>query len=308
MNTNSWYDGLNDYKKITLVANPETKKHTFTVELLDVETNNYNSIYEVYSTHLSNRQTKFVEVLFSGGLDSEFALHTCLKLNIPVRAITARLLVNNCPINTHDLYYSERFCRANNIEHKIVDIDAKTFFENGDHIKYLEPYYITEAHVATLFKLLEMTTGFPILGGEYSWPWIHGKILSPHRHHFNQFDRFMKDNGINGIGNMIGHSLESNMTFIKEHLAIQTKLENENNKFIPILKQSILNNLGYNISEPRLRSYGWERLRLENDNFNINMYCRDLMIRFGTVESNIVWNTKIAQVLGSNPGSNSLHK
>lgn len=123
MITQSWNSGVDDYKKYTLVEDPVTKKHQFLLTMLDVPVIDYPSVFELYDDLLSVRQTKFVDVLYSGGLDSELVLYCCLKNKIPAKAITMRLLVRGCPINLTDLYYSEKFCRANNVEISIFKRD-----------------------------------------------------------------------------------------------------------------------------------------------------------------------------------------
>lgn len=299
----TWYNGHNDYQKITFDINEETKEHAFHLELLDVPTSNADSITDIFNIHLSETKGRVVEVLYSGGSDSEITLIHCVRNNIPVRAITMRLLVNGCAINTHDLYYSEKFCRENNVEHVIIDLYADKFFTNGDHIPYLAPYKIVTPHVATHFWLFEQCSSFPIIGGDYTWPWHNNLILSPQRHPFACYSKFLADKKIDGIGGMLNYSLESNMKFVKKHLEVYDKKFHDGKSLkIPKLKQDLFESLGFGKLERRLRSYGWEGVN--PDVFNIKMYGEDLIDRFGTTISRITWNEKMAAALGSEPGSN----
>ena len=299
----TWYSGHNDYQKITFDINEETKEHLFHLELLDVPTSNADSITDIFNIHLAEAKGRVVEVLYSGGSDSEIILIHCVRNNIPVRAITMRLLVNGCAINTHDLYYSEKFCRENNVEHVIIDLHADKFFTNGDHISYLEQYKLATPHVATHFWLFEQCSSFPIIGGDYTWPWHDKLILSPQRHPFACYSKFLADNSIDGIGGMLNYSLESNMKFVKKHLEVYDKKIHDGKSLkIPKLKQDLFEALGFGKVERRLRSYGWEGLNPEV--FNINFYKEDLINRFGTTVSRITWNEKMAMALGSTPGTN----
>ena len=91
--TNVWYSGQDNYLKNTFITDDETNKHTYELELIeDVHIQENRTIYEVYNDLLSVRQTKTVQLLFSGGLDSELTLHACLKNKIPVEAVTLKLL------------------------------------------------------------------------------------------------------------------------------------------------------------------------------------------------------------------------
>jgi len=217
-NVIEWNVGLNDFKKCTLELGEHS--HKFTTELLDVPFEYGRNITDIFNDHLSIRQTKYVEVLYSGGLDSELVLLSCLKNKIPVIAITLIIKVKGLIINTHDLYYAEKFCREHSITHKLVELDADNFFENGNHLPYLTPYYIIEPHVATHLWLIEQCGYFPIIGGDWPWPHTHipQKVLSPFRLEFSSYERFMTDKGINGIGNMISYSLESSYKLIEIHL------------------------------------------------------------------------------------------
>ena len=172
----TWYNGYNNYQKITFDINEETKEHKFHLELLDVPTDDSADINDAFNIHLAEAKGRVIEVMYSGGLDSEIILVHCLRNKIPVRAMTMRLLVNGFAVNTHDLYYSEKFCRENNVEQVILDFHADKFFGNGDHIPYLSSYKIATPHVSTHFWLFEQCSSFPVIGGDYNWPWHDFKI------------------------------------------------------------------------------------------------------------------------------------
>ena len=287
--------GIDGYKKNTIST------ATYTLELLDTPTTNRN-INQVFYDNLSSRQTKTVEVLYSGGLDSECILNSCIINNIPVRAITMKLTVNDCIINTHDLYYSEKYCREHNIEQKIVELDVSKFFENGDYIRYLEPYSITEPHVATHFWLLNQCTGFPVIGGDYRWPWQNLKILSPQRYEYSWYDRYMIDNRIDGIGSMLDHSIDSHRLLISKHMELyNVNIHGGVDVKIAQLKKDIFESLKLGIFEKRLRSYGYE---VNYPVFNKDKYKVELIKQYGGFKSVIKWNNTIAESLNGVPGVN----
>jgi len=290
-NVIEWTVGLNDFKKCTLELGENY--HRFTTELLDVPFEYGRDITDIFNDHLSNRQTKYVEVLYSGGLDSELVLLYCLKNNIPVIAITLMIKIEGLIINTHDLYYAEKFCRENNITHKLVELDADKFFENGKHLSYLTPYYIIEPHVATHLWLIEQCNYFPIIGGDWPWPQTHipNKVLSPFRLEFASYERFMTDNGIHGIGNMIGYSLESSSKLIQIHLDNYVLGEDVSN-FKSRMYQTMYPEL-----KPRLRSYGWENHKTSK--FNLLKYKIDLIKQLKLTKSHIKWNNTIKTLLNT---------
>jgi NH3-dependent NAD+ synthetase len=123
MKEKTWFEGFNDYKKCTATYDDTGMLTKFHTEIRDVELMDTTNIFEILNNHLSQRQTKTVEVCFSGGLDSEVALLSCIHNKIPVKAITMRIYTGEVLINTHDVYYSEKFCREHNIDQKFVDLD-----------------------------------------------------------------------------------------------------------------------------------------------------------------------------------------
>jgi hypothetical protein len=295
-----WSVGLNGFKKCTLELGENS--HKFTTELLDTPFEYGRNITDIFNDHLSIRQTKYVEVLYSGGLDSELVLLSCIKNSIPVIAITLVIKIEGLIINTHDLYYAEKFCRENDITHKLIELDADKFFQNGNHLSYLSPYYIIEPHVATHLWLIEQCSCFPIIGGD--WPWvqthIENKVLSPARLEFSSYERFMSAKGIHGIGNMVGYSLESTCKLM------QIQLDNHiGGESISNLKSQMYQTM-YPELKPRLRSYGWEYHKTKL--FNLLNYKIELIKQLKPTSSHIKWNNTIKTLLNTPTTENDKFK
>lgn len=288
-----WHSGYNNYRKHTLTFG---ETNIFETELLDVEVENFVNVQAAFAAHLTDAKLP-VEILYSGGLDSECVLISCIQNKIPAIAVTMRLMFRGAPFNVNDLYYSEKFCRENNIRQVFYDLDIESFFDNGDHIPYMEEHRITMFTAATILWLIDQCHSFPVVGGDHTWPQtnIGKKVYSPHRHDYNCHDRFMRIKGIDGIGNMISHSLESNCFFIKEHL----------NSFNddPRYKVNMLYNLGFGELEYRHRSHGWETIRMLK--YDWNPIIEDLEQRFGKTESFVKWNNVLAELIEGEPGENN---
>lgn len=295
-----WNVGLHGFKKCTLELYDNSRR--FTTELLDVPFEHNRNITDIFYDHLSNRQTKYVEILYSGGLDSELVLLSCIKNNIPVIALTLVIKIDGLIINTHDLYYAEKFCREYNITHKLIELDADKFFDSGEYINYLHPYYITEPHVATHLWLIEQCNYFPIIGGD--WPWTHthveNKVLSPFRLEFSSYERFMKDKGIDGIGNMISYSLESSIKLIQIHLDNHIGGESISS-FKSRMYQSMYPEL-----KPRLKSHGWENHK--SNKFNLLSYKVELLKKLKYAKPIIKWNQTIKTLLNTPINENDKFK
>lgn len=312
-----WYTGKENYRKLTLELKSKPNLdwpelggdfNHFTMEILDKPLIPFNNVIEAFAYNMEGANLP-VEVLYSGGVDSECVLVSCLKNNIPCVAITMRLMFRGAPVNTHDLYYSEKFCREHNISQTIVDLDVENFFTNGDHKKYLEPYYLRQHNVASHMWLIEQCSRYPIVGGDYTWPLLNGadRIYSPHRNEFQFYDVFMKDNGITGIGSMMNHSLESNVFFIKNHIELCNEdPENVGGDLLHIktLKERLMDRLGFGSLENRYKSYGWEMLDHYKKWFDVIPYNKELLAKYNYTTNTIKWNTILGDLLGIAPGEN----
>jgi len=291
-----WNSGLHNYQQCRLET--DKGKNLFNILLQDNEFESNRNIMDIFNDHLSTRQSKYVEVLYSGGLDSELALLSCIRNNVPVRAMTLVIKIKGLTVNTHDLYYAQKFCIEHNIEHKMIELEADKFFDNGTYIDYLAPYNITEPHVATHMWLIEQCSDFPIIGGD--WPWVQAhkehKVLSPFKMEFSSYERYMKDKGICGIGNMISNSLESSCKFIQLHLD-----NYQGNENISSFKTRMYKNIEPKI-EYRLRSYGWEKSDMVNFNF---LKYRIQLLKLGSTTNNIQWGSVISTLLNTPLTENS---
>ena len=116
----------------------------------------------------------------------------------------------------------------------------------------------------------------------------------------------MRDNGISGIGNMMSHSLESNVMFIKEHIKVQQAdpfNADGDNLRIRVLKNRMMENLGFGKLELRMKSHGWEQIKYFDEwNSLIEPIIHD--IRTTNTVSKIIWNQKLADAIGGEPGEN----
>lgn len=291
-----WNSGLHNYRKHTLDIDPNSLNHTFTTELLDVELHNVATLQDALQMHVDGANLP-IEVLYSGGFDSECVLLTLLERKIPVVVLTLRLLVKNAPINLSDLYYSEKFCREHQIKQNIIDFHIDKFYGNGDHVPYMEPYRFHILPPATIMWLIEQCTSFPVVGGDYTWPQtnIGKRTYSPHRNIYNCYDHFMQSRCITGIGNMLCHSLDANVMLIKEHLAVNLNDPND--------KNIIFNRLGFNM-EPRHRSHGWEPVVESSPLFDWADMVKELRSRVGETKNVIRWNRILGDVIDSEPGEN----
>ena len=91
----------NGYKKLTL------DKNHFTTELTECQFEPGRSLDDIFFDHLVNRPNIPVELLYSGGLDSELILLSLIKNKIQFEVMTMVIQFKGITLNITDLYYSE---------------------------------------------------------------------------------------------------------------------------------------------------------------------------------------------------------
>ena len=77
-----WSTGLNGYKKHILDRN------YFTTELIECQFEPGRSLDDIFYDHLVDRPNSPVELLYSGGSDSELVLMSLMKNKIPFEVMT----------------------------------------------------------------------------------------------------------------------------------------------------------------------------------------------------------------------------
>lgn len=292
-NLYNWDTGLNYFRKHYLDSN------NYTISLTEIQYEPGRDINLILNDHLLSNIGGSVELLYSGGLDSELVLKSLLYNKVKVEAMTLVIKIKGAILNTRDLYYSEKFCRENNIKQNLFFVDAIDFFESKQYLNYLLPYKITKPHVATHMWLIEQCHNYPIMGGDWPWVQMHNsnKVLSPNRLDYTSYDRFMNDKNITGIGNMLGHSFESCIYFIKKQLlCYEPNFNKQHNVFL--LKHKM-----YMTEEPRFGSFGWEHCNPEL--FNYNRYEVELLTKIGLINHTIKWGEEIKTLLSSTVNTNS---
>jgi hypothetical protein len=276
----NWYSGNNNCKTHYIIND-----NFYTI----INNQSYQdklSIDDIFIKHLNGNKT--VDLLYSGGTDSELVLNVLRRNKINVKPCIIKLSVNDAVINTHDLYYAEKFSRENGIKLYYFNLDLKTFLIDNIHLELIGNYLINQPHVASHFWLIKQLQ-FPIMGGD--WPWVHThkvqKVLSPIKIDYSYYDQFMLDNNITGIGNMLSHSIESLMYFV----SLQLKTNHLNDY---IVKHTMYKTIVPEI-ENRLRSYGWEHI--DPKVIQLHKYKIDLLVKNKQKKMNIKWGEQICELL-----------
>jgi hypothetical protein len=69
-----------------------------------------------------------LHLMYSGGIDSEYALNIFLHMGIDITPVIVRLLPD---YNNHDIDYAFKFCQQHNLEPIVIDINFDEFVTSG---------------------------------------------------------------------------------------------------------------------------------------------------------------------------------
>ncbi|MDX9730898.1 MAG: 7-cyano-7-deazaguanine synthase, partial [Bdellovibrionales bacterium] len=101
-----------------------------------------------------------IDVLFSGGVDSEVALRAFLDAGIEVRVLSLRFARG---LNAHDIEWVERVCSGLGVKARYVDLDLERFWETDAYDYAARTQCVSPQLVSTMW-LADQTDGYCVLG------------------------------------------------------------------------------------------------------------------------------------------------
>jgi len=111
---------------------------------------------DIYSQKQGN-----LYILYSGGLDSEYALSIFLSMGMKVTPVIARM---NTDYNSHDFKYANDFCSAKNITPIIIDINLEEFVKSGKILDIAKSIKSNIYHYSTTAHAISKLDGTIICG------------------------------------------------------------------------------------------------------------------------------------------------
>jgi hypothetical protein len=127
--------------------------------------------------------SKKINLLFSGGSDSEVVLQSFALAEIP---FSVSILRFENDLNIHDISYAIIACEKWCIPYKLIDLNLLSFWENNI-TKYADPTYCISPQLISTMWLVDQIEGFPVMGSgecllvkDYPADYIPG--VSPYEH------------------------------------------------------------------------------------------------------------------------------
>lgn len=101
-----------------------------------------------------------IQVLFSGGVDSEVALKSFVGAKIPVEAAVLKFKHD---LNLHDISWAIRTCEEFAIPYRIFELDILKFWEN-DALQFADATSCVSPQLLSTMWLVNQVEGYPVLG------------------------------------------------------------------------------------------------------------------------------------------------
>lgn len=105
-------------------------------------------------------------VLYSGGIDSELIVETCIAANIEFDVSIMRYVVDGESMNDFDINYAIDYCNNYDVNYTIYELDLNWFLEGGTYIEYAIRYQCNSPQLCCHMWLMDCISGTPILGGD----------------------------------------------------------------------------------------------------------------------------------------------
>jgi hypothetical protein len=168
--------------------------------------------------NLYETKTGKFQVLYSGGVDSQYICEVFLKLKMDFDTIIIRLMSNNGEVyNQHDIAYAYEFCAKNNITPIIYDVNFDDFVESGKIVEIAESVNCCSFAVPATFYVANKLDGYSIIAGgdpyikynESKNVWLFEELEYAH-----SSLRYYAKNNLNGSPFILSYTPEMMLSFL----------------------------------------------------------------------------------------------
>lgn len=114
----------------------------------------------------ANKTGKF-NVMFSGGMDSQYVCEVLLKLGMSFDTTIIKLLGHNGDtLNQHDLNQAYEYCKSRNIQPTIYELDFIKFVDSGQIVDIAESVTCCSLALPGTLHVASQLDGFTLMGND----------------------------------------------------------------------------------------------------------------------------------------------
>lgn len=186
---------------------PPTKKvKTYFEETLD-------AVEYVYA----NKTGKF-QVLYSGGLDSQYVCEVLLRLKMPFDPIIIELIDNDGNVlNYHDIVYAYDFCKSKNIEPVTYKLNFYDFVDSGRNVEIAESVTCCSFALPATMHVASQLDGFTLLGNDPPYMRYEKNIdiwVLEELEYIHSLQRYYNKYNVNGCPFLLSYTPEMMLSFL----------------------------------------------------------------------------------------------
>jgi len=249
---------------------PTSKVKTYFEETLD-------AVEYVYA----NKTGKF-QVLYSGGLDSQYVCEVLLHLSIEFEPIIIELKNNNGEVlNMHDIKYAYEFCEARNVTPTIYDLNFQKFIDSGKNVDIAESVTCCSFALPATMYVASQLDGFTLLGNDPPYMrlepnnvWVLEEL-----EYIHSLLRFYKKYNVNGCPFLLSYTPEMMLAFLLDPSIVKLGTGQLSGKTGSNSTKSHVFNNGSNFNMPiydfvtktRIKFTGYEKIYHSELNNHPNM-------------------------------------
>jgi len=218
----------------------------------------------------ANKSGKF-QVLYSGGVDSQYVCEVLLHLGMEFEPIIVELKNNEGQVmNMHDIKYAYDFCSIKNISPIKFDLNFQKFVESGKNIEIAKSATCCGVGLPTMMYVASQLDGFSLMGN--GDPYLR---LEPNnfwyleeRENTHSLLRFYKKYRLNGCPFLLSYTAEMMLAFLLDPNIVKVgmgfshgKKGTNSSKSLVYNNKSKFNLPVYDyVSKYRIKQHGYENL------------------------------------------------
>ncbi len=239
---------------------PTRKVKTYFEETLD-------AVEYVYA----NKTGKF-QVLYSGGLDSQYVCEVLLHLKMDFDPVIIELLdKDNSVLNAHDIKYAYEFCESRNLKPVVYKLDFHNFIESGKNVEIAESVTCCSFALPTTMHVASQLDGFTLLGNDP--PYLRyekdkGVWMLEELEYIHGLLRYYKKFNVNGCPFLLSYTPEMMLSFLLDPSIVKLGTGQFPGKMGSNSTKSYVFNNGSNFNMPsydfvtmaRIKHTGYEKI------------------------------------------------
>jgi hypothetical protein len=248
---------------------PRKKVKTYFLETLD-------AVEYIYA----NKTGKF-QVLYSGGLDSQYVCEVLIRLNIDFDPVIINLKNNAGEIlNWHDIKYAYEFCESKNIKPITYNLNFEKFVDDGKHLEIAASVECGGIAMPSTMYVASQLDGFSLIANDPPYLLYQDNVWYLNETEYTHgLLRFYKKYNVNGCPFLLSYTPEMMLSFLLDP-RIQDLVDGKYPGKIGTnsSKSYVFNNgSGFNlpvydfVSKERIKFHGFEEIKKHEIMMHPNM-------------------------------------